>query len=245
MPNELNLFWLLQTQPYTKTRWACLHWRWACFCELCCLEISTIYGLQHICGDSENHWLCLPPLNSKGLFWTSQFPSDVGSRKRLAIRKTQRTWDSKRIWGTQKELEKKDLYMEAKLTKGYHNPQGYWHWLAAIKKLAVAAKVGEEQAKKSLVLATPLVDLLACPYVCSLAEILCLTPTWLIKLTFFTSWHSSKGLGHQTFGYTLTVVDGASCFKEAEPLTSKNSDEVTKAFAKIYRCSPLEWSKML
>lgn len=52
---------------------------------------------------------------------------------------------------------------EKRFIKGYRNPQGYWRWLAAIKRLAVAAKVVEEQAKKSLVLATPLVDLLAHP----------------------------------------------------------------------------------
>jgi len=37
----------------------------------------------------------------------------------------------------------------------------------------------------------------------------------------------------------------ASRYKEAEPLTSKNSDEVTHAFQKIYKHSPLEWPEML
>ena len=34
-------------------------------------------------------------------------------------------------------------------------------------------------------------------------------------------------------------------YKEAEPLTSKNSDEVVQAFQKIYRNPPLTWPKML
>ena len=37
----------------------------------------------------------------------------------------------------------------------------------------------------------------------------------------------------------------ASRYKVAEPLTSKNSDEVAKAFQTIYRRSPLTWSHML
>ena len=37
----------------------------------------------------------------------------------------------------------------------------------------------------------------------------------------------------------------ASRYKEAEPLTSKNSDEVAKAFQSIYKRSPLTWPNML
>ena len=37
----------------------------------------------------------------------------------------------------------------------------------------------------------------------------------------------------------------ASRYKEAEPVTSKNSDEVAKAFQTIYRRSPLTWPEML
>lgn len=41
-------------------------------------------------------------------------------------------------------------------------------------------------------------------------------------------------LGPKTFKYALTVSDVASRSKEAEHLTSKNSHEVAKPFAKIY-----------
>jgi len=37
----------------------------------------------------------------------------------------------------------------------------------------------------------------------------------------------------------------ASHYKEAEPLTLKNSDEVAKAFQTIHRHSPLTWPQML
>ena len=42
------------------------------------------------------------------------------------------------------------IFMDAKLSKIYYSPQGYWKGLAAVKKLAVAAKVAEEAAKKWL-----------------------------------------------------------------------------------------------
>jgi len=57
--------------------------------------------------------------------------------------------------------------------------------------------------------------------------------------------HDKLPRGRKVFKYALTVVDVASHFKDAEPLTSKNSDEVTLAFQKIYNRSPLEWPEML
>ena len=41
--------------------------------------------------------------------------------------------------------------MDAKLAKIYHSPGGYWKGIAAIKKLAEAAKVPEETAKRWLI----------------------------------------------------------------------------------------------
>jgi len=43
----------------------------------------------------------------------------------------------------------------------------------------------------------------------------------------------------------LTVVNIASRFKEAEPLSSKESAEVASAFQKIYKHGPLRWSQLL
>ena len=41
--------------------------------------------------------------------------------------------------------------MDDKLAKIYYSPQGYWKGLSAIKKLAEAAKVPEETAKRWLI----------------------------------------------------------------------------------------------
>ena len=43
----------------------------------------------------------------------------------------------------------------------------------------------------------------------------------------------------------MTVVDVASRFKEAEPLTSIDSTEVAKSFKKIYKRGPLKWPQLL
>ena len=40
--------------------------------------------------------------------------------------------------------------MEEKLRKLYYSPKGYWKGLAAIKKLAAAAKISEDAAKEWL-----------------------------------------------------------------------------------------------
>ena len=37
--------------------------------------------------------------------------------------------------------------MDSKLSKIYYSPKGYWKGIAAIKKLAEAAKVSEDSAK--------------------------------------------------------------------------------------------------
>ena len=43
----------------------------------------------------------------------------------------------------------------------------------------------------------------------------------------------------------MTVVDIASRFKEAKPLSSKESSEVASAFQKIYKRGPLKWPQLL
>ena len=57
--------------------------------------------------------------------------------------------------------------------------------------------------------------------------------------------HDKLPSGRKVFKDALTVADVASRYKEAEPLTSKNSDEVTQAFLKIYKRGPLKWPEML
>ena len=57
--------------------------------------------------------------------------------------------------------------------------------------------------------------------------------------------HDKLPRGRKIYKYALTVVDIASRYKEAEPLTSKNSDEVAKAFQAIYMRGSLTWPQLL
>ena len=49
----------------------------------------------------------------------------------------------------------------------------------------------------------------------------------------------------KVYKYALKVVDVASRYKAVEPLTSKESDEVSRCFARIYRRGPLKWPQLL
>ena len=51
-------------------------------------------------------------------------------------------------------------------------------------------------------------------------------------------------VNRKTYKYALTVVDIESRYKEAEPLTSKDSSEVAKAFGNIYK-RKLNYPKLL
>ena len=57
--------------------------------------------------------------------------------------------------------------------------------------------------------------------------------------------HDRPGRGRKLYKYALTVVDVASRYKEAELLSSKESNEVAKAFEKNYGRKGLTWPKLL
>ena len=59
--------------------------------------------------------------------------------------------------------------------------------------------------------------------------------------------HDTVGHGQdrKTYKYTLTVLDVASLFKEAETLSLKDSAKVRSDIKKIYKCRPLKWPQLL
>ena len=57
--------------------------------------------------------------------------------------------------------------------------------------------------------------------------------------------HDRPEKGRKLYKYALTVVDVTSRYKEAEPLSSKESVEVSKAFERIYSRGKLRWPKLL
>ena len=135
--------------------------------------------------------------------------------------------------------------MEKKLSRIYYSPKGFWKGLSAVKKLSQEAGVSEDEAKIFLMkqaiwqiylpapkgnIPRPSFDVIL-PNAVHQADLLFLP-------------HDKLPRGKKIFKYALTVVDIASRFKAAEPLTSKDSSEVSRAFRKIYR-GPLKWPKIL
>ena len=128
------------------------------------------------------------------------------------------------------------------MEKIYYSPKGFWKGHSAIKKLAKEAKVSEKQAfeflKKQAVW-----------------QIYLPAPKKIIRPRFDVSAkdevHQADLLflphdtvGKKTYRYALTLVDVGTRYKEAEPLTSKGSKEVARAFEKIYS-RHLKYPKLL
>ena len=129
--------------------------------------------------------------------------------------------------------------MDKKLERRYYSPQGYWKGISAIKKLAVAEVVAKEwlfrQALWQIYLPAP-------RYI-PRPKFDVPTPNKVHQADLLSLPHDK--VGRSTYKYALTVVDVASRFKEAQPLTSKDSTEVAKAFKTIYARGPLKWPQML
>ena len=132
-----------------------------------------------------------------------------------------------------------DKALEAKLAKIYYSPQGYWKGLSAIKKLAEAAKVPENVSKQWLYKQAIWQIYLPAPRHVPRPKFDVATPNSVHQADLLFLRHDKLPRGRKIYKYALTVVDIASRYKEAEPLTSKNSDKVAKAFKAIYRRGPL------
>jgi len=135
--------------------------------------------------------------------------------------------------------------MDAKLSKIYYSPKGYWKGTAAIKKLAEAAHVPEDAAKMWLIRQALWQIYLPAPRYIPRPKFDVTTPNSVHQADLLFLPHDKLPRGRKVYKYALRVVDIASRYKEAEPLTSKDSAEVAKAFQAIYRRSPLTWPQML
>ena len=133
--------------------------------------------------------------------------------------------------------------MDAKLAKISYSPQGYWKGVSAIKKLADAAKVPENVVKQWLYKQAIWQIYLPAPRYVPRPKFDLSTPNSVHQADLLFLPHDK--LRRKTYKYALTVVDIASRYKEAEPLTSKDSNDVARAFQAIYRRGPLTWPSML
>ena len=127
---------------------------------------------------------------------------------------------------------------DSKLSALYYSPRGYWKGLAAIEKLASAAKVTEQQAKGWLKRQAIWQIYLPAPRRVP-------RPKFDVAMQADLLFLPHDRVGRKTFCYVLTVVDVASRYKEAEPLATKEAKEIADALSRIYRRGPLKWPKLL
>ena len=132
---------------------------------------------------------------------------------------------------------------DSKLSALYYSPRGYWKGLAAIEKLASAAKVTEQQAKDWLKRQAIWQIYLPAPRRVPRPKFDIATPNEVHQADLLLLPHDR--VGRKTFRNALAVVYVASRYKEAEPLTSKTAAEVADALSRIYRRGPLKWPKLL
>ena len=131
---------------------------------------------------------------------------------------------------------------DKKLSAIYYSP-GYWKGLTAIKKLASTAKVTEQQAKDWLKKQAIWQIYLPAPRHIPRPKFDLAVPNEVHQADLLFLPHDR--VRRRTFRYALTVVDVASSYKEAEPITSKTAAEVADVLARIYKRSPLRWPKLL
>ena len=128
------------------------------------------------------------------------------------------------------------------MEKIYYSPKEFWKGLPAVEKLSKEAKVSKKQALEFLKKQ-------------AVWQIYLPPPKKIIRPKFYSSTKNEihqadllflphDTVNRKTYKYALTVVDIESRYKEAEPLTSKDSSEVAKAFGNIYKRN-LNYPKLL
>ena len=111
--------------------------------------------------------------------------------------------------------------MDSKLTKIYYSPKGYWKGMAAIKKLANAAKVSEDEAKRWLTKQALWQVYLPGPHYIPRPKFDVSLPNTVHQADLLFLPHDKLPRGKKVYKYALTVVDVASRYKAAEAITSK------------------------
>ena len=118
------------------------------------------------------------------------------------------------------------------LSKIYYSAEGYWKGFSAISKLANAANVSEAEAKKWLESQALWQIYLPPPKYVPRPHWVVDKPNEIHQADLLFLPHDK--VGRKTYRYALVVIDIAMRYKDAEALTSKESQEVAKALEKIY-----------
>ena len=149
----------------------------------------------------------------------------------------------RRVWGWLGFWNTLQVMSNSKLSNIYYSPKGYWKGLTAVKKLASAANVPGDVAKYWLKKQAIWQIYLPAPRHIPRPKFDVRVPNEVHQADLIFLPHDR--VGRRTYKYALTVVDVASRYKEAEPLTSKGAAEVADALSRIYRRGPLKRPKLL
>ena len=128
------------------------------------------------------------------------------------------------------------------MRKIYYSPEGYWKGYSAVSKLASAAKVSEDEARDWLERQALWQIYLPPPKYLPRPHWSVSRPNEIHQADLLFLPHDK--VGRKTYRYALVVIDVATRYKDAEALTSKESQEVSKAFETIYK-RKLRWPKTL
>ena len=139
-----------------------------------------------------------------------------------------------------------DTRTKKKLATVYYSPRGYWKGEGAVEKLTKETRVPEKEVRSWLSrqalwqLYLPPPQTIPRPTSVNSNDA---TPNDMHEADLLFLPHDT--IRRKTYKYALTVVDVASRYKEAEPLTSKEASQVAAAFQRIYKRSPLTYTKVI
>ena len=133
--------------------------------------------------------------------------------------------------------------MEAKMTKVYYSPSGFWKGYSAVKKLSSAAGVSEAQALNFLKKQAIWQIYLPAPRRIVRPKFHSNNVNEIHQLDLLFLPHDT--VGRKKYKYALTVVDIASRYKDAEPLSDKSSESVANALTNIYKRGPLTYPRLV
>ena len=120
--------------------------------------------------------------------------------------------------------------LSKKFERIYYSTEGYWKGYSAISKLAQKSKSDEDEAKQWLQKQAIWQIYLPAPKYIPRPHWTVDKPNQIHQADLLFLPHDR--VGRKTYKYALVVVDVASRYKDAEPLTSKESREISNAFDK-------------
>ena len=133
------------------------------------------------------------------------------------------------------------------MRKIYYSPEGYWKGYSAVSKLASAANVVEKEARDWLERQALWQIYLPPPKYLPRPHWSVSRPNEIHQADLLFLPHDK--VGRKTYRYALVVIDVATRYKDSEALTSKESQEVAKAFERIYsrklKRPSLNWPKRI